>query len=322
MKSFIKKIVIINIVLIGFIGSWGHFCDWFFANPEFLDHTSNKRAWSIKQRNEEYDFAVLGSSRAFGSFNMMQLSELTKKEGINISANGSGYVDNYLILYLFLKNNNKIKTLFLQVDIYSLNSKQSFSNAFHTYEFLPYWSDPTIKEGLQPFIDKKELFIWTYFSSFRYFNYNKYFSPKEVIRRFGVRSADSPFDKTFGGPYDDGKDTYEQQDNFIITSNHNRDFDLLDVKYLSKIIKLCNQNQINIIAYKAPELVMQQKAILNYMDLNKQIDSLLSHDHIPYLTTYVMIENDVSNFSDPTHLSMKGRELFTRTFSEKCKECF
>jgi hypothetical protein len=295
---------------------YGHFCDWFFANPNYLDHKTNKRAWTIKQRNQKFDFAVLGSSRAYGSFDMAQLKLLTNKSCINLGANGSGYVDNYLSLYLFLKNNNKIDTLFLQVDIYSLNSKNSFSNAFHTYQFLPYWKDSLVREGLSPFLNKKELAVWNSVPPIRYFKYNKYFSPKEVVRRYRLRNTNSPFDKLLGGPSNHSKDESEQ-DNFIIKSTRSRSFDDLDIEYLNKIIALSMNNNIKVIAYKAPELLTHQQSISNYSDLSDRIDSILKTHNILYIKPDRNIESVDKNFANPTHLSQIGRSEFTPYFAER-----
>lgn len=181
--------------------SWGRFCNWFFSKPEYLDDKSNKRAWVVKLRDKKFDRGVLGSSRAYNSFDMASLNRYLGGSDVNLGANGSGYVDNFLTLYLFLANHNHIDTLFLQVDIYSLDSKSNFSNAFHTYQFLPYWSDSIVVRSLWPYLDSKDRVIWTYLPDLRYFKYNKYFSPKEVARRFQFgKSHHSKFDETFGGP--------------------------------------------------------------------------------------------------------------------------
>ncbi len=304
-------------ILLGFMFSYGFFCDWFFGSPDFLDYKTNKWAWSIKQKNQKCDFAILGSSRAYRSFDMIQLSRLTNKVCINLGTNGSGYVDNYLILYLFLKNNNAINTLLLQVDIYSLNSKKSFRNAFHTHEFLPYWQDSIVKVSLNPYLDKKELFVWNWVPPIRYFKYNKYFSPQEVIRRVRLRNSDnSPFDKTLGGPTDNSLDERELQDNFIITSNQKRSLADLDIEYLNKIIALCKEHNINILAFKAPELLAHQKSILNYDDLGMKIDSILRNNDILYIKPKPSIETANNSFKDPTHLSVSGRKTFTQFFAE------
>ncbi len=313
MKAFIKRIIIVNLLLAGFILGYGYFCDWFFAAPQFLDHQDNKRAWCIKKKNEQYDLAVLGSSRAFGSFDMNMLAELTGKKVINLGANGSGYVDNYLVLHQFLKNNNTIKQLALQVDIYSLNAKQSFSNHFHTFQFLPYWSDPVIKKGILPYLDQKEKITWKYFPALRYFTYNKYFSPKEVIRRYRQKNkTKSPFDKSLGGP---GKADRQFEPMATELTSQTRSLDTLDIEYLNKIIALCQQNNIKVVAYKAPELLSRQQQIKNYKELNEQVTKILTDAGIHYLQPDTLLEANETNFANPTHLNKNGMMAFTQSFS-------
>lgn len=280
-----------------------------------MDDVTNKRAWVTKQSNNKYDFAVLGSSRAFGSFDMKELNALTNKSGVNIGADGSGYVDNYITLYLFLKNRNRIDSLFLQVDIYSLNSKMNFSNAFHVFHFLPYWKDSLVRDCLLPFLTRKDEFMWDNIPAVRYFTYNKYFSPKEILRRFLNRKNVSPFDENFGGPSGYSEDDNWMQTGCCTTTSQARAFDNLDVEFLEKIIGLCEARQIKLIAYKAPELASYRQSILNYDSLDATVDTLLRGHGLRYIKSAEIIEGDLRNFKNPTHLSGRGRQVFTRSFA-------
>jgi hypothetical protein len=104
-------------------------------------------------------------------------------KGINIASDGSGFKDNFLILSLFLKYNS-IDWLMLQVDEASLNSKESFSNEFHAFRFLPYWNEPLVQSTLKTEILAYNTTFTTILPEWRYLYFNKYFSPKEVLRRW------------------------------------------------------------------------------------------------------------------------------------------
>ena len=321
MRKFLTRIGIWAALLAVAMVAYAQFCNVFFSAQAFLDADQSKRAWCLKKANESFDFAVLGSSRAFGSFNMLQLSNLRKQNGINLGANGSGYVDNYLVLHHFLKNKNHIPLLFLQVDIHSLNAKESFSNAFHTYQFLPYWHDPIMKEGIEEFITPRQKFLWTNLPFMRYYVYNKYFSPKEVFRRYKVRDKKSSFDVAKGGSWDGIGKAVENDDNRIALKDSypsgKRQIDSLDIRYLLKIMALCKANGIKLVAYRAPEFDPYVKAIENYSDITLRIGELLKRDSIPYIEPPASMASDRRYFSDPIHISGEGMETFTSFFYEK-----
>lgn len=318
MKAFVFKTSIIVLALLGFIAVYGSFCDWFFASPEYLDRISNKRAWALSKSGNSYDAAVLGSSRAFDSFDMQMLNNLTQKKIINLAANGSGYVDNYLTLHQFLRNGNTIEELLLQVDIYSLNAKQSFSNAFHTYQFLPYWEDETIKLGIEEYLQRDEKYLWNVFPAVRYFKYNKYFSIKEVLKRYRIAASQqiSPFELSLGGPPQKVEDG---ADKIFAKKQNERSLDSVDIKYLTNIVEMCREKNIRVIAYKAPEHETQKNSIKNYNVLEKKVDTILKDLGLNYLLPPQDIEKNLRYFYDGTHLNKLGAEAFTKKFADVCR---
>ena len=188
---FLVKSLIGFLFLLSFVIAYGSFCDTFFSQKQYLD-LSEKKQWVLAQEGRSYDYAVLGSSRAYGAFDMNLLDSLTGLNGINLGANGSGFKDNYLVLSLFLKS-NQIKNLFLQVDMASLNSKISFSNEFHAFTFMPYWEEGEVREVLKEEIPLLDNPFTTFAPQWRYFFFNKYFSPKEVMRRILLSKSNGNF---------------------------------------------------------------------------------------------------------------------------------
>lgn len=295
---------------------YGKFCDSYFTNSSFLDIVSNKRAWCQRKFGLHYNWAIIGSSRSFGSFDMISLQKVSKKEIINLGANGSGYLDNYLILYQFLKNQNTIDTLFIQTDIYALNSKESFSNAFHAFNFIPFTNDPEIKRELFEQLTPQTKALWTIFPSIRYFQYNKYFSPKEIARRYKFKNiVKSPFDKTLGGS------SKKEFRNFN-SGNNSKQFETLnneDLRYFFKIIEMCKKNKIEIVAYTAPEYEKHKQQIKNHMRLTKKIEELLREQNIDIVKPDSTFEANQYNFFDPLHLSDQGQTTFTSLFFNNLK---
>lgn len=315
MKLFIKRTILLTLVVFAFMLSYGAFCDWYFKSPDFFDHVDNKRSWCLKKEGGNYRLAVLGSSRAVKSFDMPMLASASGGKVINLGCNGSGFVDNYLILHRFLVNNhNSIDVLLLQVDIYSLSSSQSFSNSFHTYQFLPYWDEQVMREGIGEYITGKERILWTYFPASRYFKYNRYFSPKEVVRRFKFRNMHSPLDELYGGTTGGG------DEEFIVALGDRltyRTLDPRDVAYLKKILALCEQKNIKVISYRAPEYTPAATRITNYQEVRNRVDSIMEKTSIPYVHPDASIESRVEMFSDPLHLNEEGMKSFAGYFIDR-----
>lgn len=292
--------------------AYGYFCDWFFTQPTFLD-SKNKKSWVLGLQNQHFDVGVLGSSRAFNSFDMQMINE-SKRSAINLGSDGSGFLDNYLLLLLFLDNKNTIDTLWLQVDIASLSSKESFSNSFHIFQFLPYWGNDLVRKRLTDQVSEKDSLLWRLLPSLRYFKYNKYFSPKEVARRMiASKSSSSSFDRTFGGPSlqrEDIEDTVKLNQ----FSSFEKRIDPKDLEHLRLIIEFCKEKNIHLITYNAPEYAHYTNLMFNYKDLHMQIEEELKSHGLFYINNDLIDESNPKYFLDAGHLNATGIRAFTEAF--------
>jgi hypothetical protein len=272
----------------------------------------------MKHEYKRYDYAVLGSSRAEEAFDMSLLDSLLHQKGINIGCNGSGFVDNYLVFTKFLQNKNTVKTLFLQVDIYSLDPEHNFSNSFHVYNFLPFWHDSIFKSAISHYLTTSDSLIFTYTPWMRFYVYNKYFSPFEMIRRLKQeksrkkRGGDKPrwfshipIVKT------DSSIFYKKEYSRVVNIQS------FDVEYLKKIIELAKANNIQVVLFTSPDFIEQERIYSNYSSANKYLDSIL----IPYSTIRFeaddSIRRNLSLFKDPAHLNDYGKFLYTKLFVGK-----
>ncbi|NVJ86800.1 MAG: hypothetical protein HWE15_10880 [Algoriphagus sp.] len=285
---------------------YGSFCDYFFTQKRFLDKTEKKQ-WVLSLEGGAYEYAVLGSSRAFGAFDMNLLDSLTGWNGINLGANGSGFKDNFLILDLFLKSNS-IKKLFLQVDMASLNSDVAFSNEFHAFTFFPYWENENVRNVLIEEIPLLDNIGTKLFPQWRYFYFNKYYSPKEVLRKIRlIEVQENPFSILKGGAFRNGENIEESQ---IGISELPGVADSVDWNYLKKIIHLATIEGVEIVLFSAPRFFDSQEDLKNTL---KQIDiPMLYPDEFPILNK--------AYFIDQGHLSKRGVDLFTIKFSKRVKE--
>ncbi len=317
MKKFFKKILVYLFVSLLILTVYGLFCECFFGIQKYFPNDS-KRAWSMKQQSQQYDYAVLGSSRAEEAFDMLLLDSLIQEKGINIGCNGSGYVDNYLVLNKFLQNKNTIKTLFLQVDIYSLDPEHNFSNSFHVYNFLPFWHDTIFKSAISHYLSSSDQMVFNYAPWMRFYVYNKYFSPIEVIRRLKQNSY--PEKKRFDKPtWYFSTPELKTDSSIFFKKGLPREIKIqpFDVEYLKRILELAKANNIQVVLFTSPDFILQEKVFSNYFSTKNSLDSLL----VPY--SFIRFEaddslrNNIALFKDPAHLNGYGKFLHTKSFADK-----
>jgi hypothetical protein len=318
MRLFFYKGLIFFIIITGLLFSYGWFCEWFFNKQKYFNEES-KRLWAMKQKNQSFDFAVLGSSRGEGAFDMPTFDSLLQMKGVNIASDGSGYVDNYLVFYKFLENNNHIRYLFLQTDIYALDPERNFSNAFHVHNFLPYWKEDVYKNVIEHYIDPEDRFLFNAAPALRFYKYNKYYSPYEVVRRIIKESQSSGKYKSHF--YIDSTPPKFIDSNKIIKQPNSRSFTIesYDESYLLKIFELCKEKEIEVVCFKAPDYYYQEQVFTNYLETEQHLDSILLSHKIPYLKTEQSIRTNIHCFKDAGHLTSYGRYLFTRSAAEKFK---
>jgi hypothetical protein len=303
-NTFLLKLSIGSFMLVGFIFVYGVFCDYFFTKKQFLD-IREKKQWVLAQEGGDWDYAVLGSSRAFGAFNMRMLDSLTRKRGINIASDGSGFKDNYLILSHFLKS-NAVDILLIQVDEASLNSKESFSNEFHAFRFLPYWQDEKVKRVLKSEIPAFDGLTTEIFPYWRYFYFNKYFSPKEVIKLWlNSGNYNDSYKNTAGGKGYSLQSLVGDSLDLNVRSPKKKIIQE-DWNYLLRLILIAEHNKIRVLAFVAPTFSINNEFLKT--ELNKLQIPVFFPDDVDAM--------DLTIFLDHGHLNTKGRNEFTPLFAD------
>ncbi|RKS50609.1 hypothetical protein BC962_2381 [Gillisia mitskevichiae] len=306
MKHFLKKIFAYLLIFICFLLVYGVVCDLLYKNKNmFLGNT--KRYWQLSIKNTDYDYAVIGSSRAYGSIDVNLLDSLTDQNGINLGLDGSGFNENYVSVKLFLLNKNKLDKIYLQIDPYSFMSKESFSNSFYAYAYLPYWdSDETIKDVLHeeiPLIKDSPFYI----PYLGYFIYNNYYSPFQIINSFlkyDTFCENSEFNCINGNKLE--KQSISNQP--IITNAGILNFTMnkRDNYYYNQILELAAENNIQIITFTAPTLENLDNDFENFL---QNIKSDI------YFKSGMDWMSQEKYFINHTHINFEGRKVFTTEFA-------
>lgn len=316
MKKFLTNISVFLLVNLIILTLYGLLADRFFTKEKYLPNSS-KRYWVMKQQGHSFDYAVLGSSRAELAFDMLLLDSSINLNGINIGSNGSGYVDNYLVLNKFLENKNKITYLFLQTDIYSLDPT-SFSNAFHVYNFLPYWNDSIYKKAISHYLDATDNWLFSNLPLVRYYKYNKYYSPFQIIQRMSQTSTrfiriDQKIKSANFKPENFNEVAVRKK--FNSRKPKRLVIDSFDLSYLIRIFELANKHNIKVFCFSSPDFYTQTNKILNYDSVKVYLNNIITEKRIPYLTCPDSVRNNIFLFNDPLHLNDYGRLINTKSFA-------
>lgn len=305
MKKFIKKCGIYISVLFSFIIIYTIICDLVFKENDYY-LGSTKRYWQFSLANENYDFVVLGSSRAFGSVNTHNLDSIMNKKSINLGLDGSGFEENYVSLQLFLLNNNHTDALLLQIDPFSFMSEESFSNSFHAYSYLPFWDiDPEIEKILHDEVPVvKDLPF--YIPYLPYIIYNNYYSPFYLINSL-VSNKEWCENQDYSCINGDKIKLQSNDKNILPIEKLVFKFSKRDLMYYEKIIDLARSNDIKIIGFTAPTLQLFDD---NYIQFKNKISP-----KIFYEPRESWMFDDLF-FSDNRHINLAGRDLYTVGFAD------
>jgi len=270
-----------------------------------------KPYWMLNKEDQHYDIAIIGSSRTYSGLNTDRLvNGLHLESGINLSMDGTGYPELYLILHKFLKQNS-IDTLFLGTDLYSLGV------GFFTAPFHPYFYFPFIYNR-DDFIILKDIYgfkaiCWKYIPFLRYAEYNSQLGLKQFLASVFSNERGRKLDNTNGDISNNGQLTT----NLIsyldsIYPPRTIELDPVNLKYIDKIIKLALDNDIKIIMINVPEYFKINANQLNRDDL---IDSI-KYAAFKYNLLFLEVTDkrflaDTTLFANFTHLNHHGAEVFT-----------
>ena len=297
MKKLFKQLFVFLIIL----GSFSYPLS-FYLSERY--NTYSKQSWILNIENNDYDYAVLGSSRVENIININTIDSICKTEGINLGTSGGNYSENYLLLNQFLKK-NKINNLILNVDEFSFNSENSFSHPFHTYNFLPLLETSEYNE-----VFKDNLNIYKYYT-YKLFPISKYIEFND--RYFLKQYSNVKYDITKGSDLE-----MHQKSNLDTTKSIRRQniINKKDVKYFNKILNLCDVMDVNIIFITTPiySKSFKEKPLIEYIKKVSKVRGIEFHHFSKFFDYY-----NPSFFSNVTHTSFKGSIEYSKILAHNLK---
>ena len=248
----------------------------------------NKVSWVRNYKNKDtLDYVLLGSSRVLYFLDPKLIMEKTNKKGINLGYDACGPFEINLILEEFLKTNTT-KKIFLQID-YSYDNDRP--DQIGEIAWLPYIKEKPIGDSFSDYGIKYVLFKNVPF--FRYQRYESRLGFRYVLLM--LAKGDSEF------VLNDGYIPNIEKELHFKYKTFNRKYSKKVNSKISQIERICKEKGIALELFTSPIY----KYSYNF-DFFKQTYSNYND--------FSNVINEVSLFSDQTHVNYKGAAVFTDLF--------
>jgi hypothetical protein len=292
----------------------------------FKNGTYNKSQWLNHIHDQQYDYIIHGSSRAYTTLNVGKLNKETGLKGLNISVDGSWIADQKLMLEMFLDKGNKMKKLYLQIDPWAVN-KDSMSH-FAIPKFFPYLKEDLVFNHYKDY--GAQWYAYRYVPFYRYAEFNSTWGIHQVlVDMFNLMKPD--FDEYGGHFYTET--TYRGSIKMGDPSVQNYFFSPIkldkygkpeldengkskpaELKYLNKIIDICKKNNIELICFTAP--VSNVNADEAYRKNIDELRKILESKEVKYYDFAPVYATQFDHFTDEIHLNPKGVAAFHEEFKK------
>lgn len=307
MKSTLVKIftsfIILLLLLIGisFVYDFG------------LKQNVNFKTAYIQKEKINADILIHGPCEPLWMISPKQIDSITHLKSYNLALSHSDFADNYLHLYLYLKNNKPPKYLFLYV---TPESMDTLYNTFNTYRFTAFMNDDTVKNVVKEC--DKDYYKWLKipFMKHAYYNNNVNFIAIQGLKHYFTNRKTPHFADGYEPPFQVKWDNHLEE--FIQLYPHGYSFkwNAKREKYLRKTIELAQKNKINVYLYESPVL----KEALPYQPNRKDIIEKIKLIADEYGIKYVQFENmkiaeSREYFMSTLNTNMKGSEIFNDTLA-------
>jgi hypothetical protein len=285
-----------------------------------LRTNKNTKADYVSSTRIDAEVLIHGPCEPLWMVNPEQLDTLTGKKSYNLALSHSDFADNYLHLYLYLKNNKAPKLILLYVTPESMDKK---FNTFNSYRFAQYLADDTVAKVVSEC--DVEYYKNTTVPYFAYAYYNKQitFNTLQGLKHkkdkralpFFANGFEPPAKITWDNHLEDMQSQYPEGYEFKIDS--------LRVKYLMKTIKLAKQYGSEIILYESPVLTESLKNLKNREETITFIKKLAAKENVDYvLFKDEDLSSSRSNYISSLNLNAKGLLVFNDTLAQFIKNYF
>lgn len=281
--------------------------------------TCSKASWILSKKGETYDFAVVGSSRALNNVYVPLIEDSLEAKGINLGLSGANYAENYLVLREFVNHGNTARTVYIQADVYGMDSPHAYHYPFNDYNYVFLLSDDTVASIFRDYVNPLKFFMWKYIPFAKYAEFSNRYSLYKYLKK-GYTCLPDGWNKTSGSEL---LDTTEGDGNLFREDTHNFHYQVnpLDSFYLGRLIAYCRANNFRVRLFTAPERQSFVRLQANRAAIYRVINRIAACNQVPPCDTNWIPGAAGTEFSfrDNTHLDPAGTLAFSAAMARKIK---
>lgn len=271
----------------------------------------SKWHWILAQRKGDYDFAVMGPSRAYMGVDVTSLETKLGQRGINLALDGAGAADQLLALRMFLKH-NKLRHLLLDVNLNALD-KRGLTYSFHDYEYLPFSDDPDVDAGIAKQRGAKA-WAWKYVPFWRNAEFNAQIGPIQLYTF--LKASQDPKARI---PEFDAKGSRLVSGPFVSRAQNRPETWAIEPELVAEFRELlvfAREKGVTITLTLTPELRSRTALQANRAELLATYQKLADDFRLKFLKfDDLPLVDDTRYFVDPSHLNADGARQYTEALA-------
>jgi hypothetical protein len=278
-----------------------------------LKQNRNRKAAYVQLNKKDADILFHGPCEPLWMLDPAQIDPLIKKTSYNLSLSHSDFADNYLHLYLYLKNNKAPEYMLLYVTPESLDRK---FNTFNTYRFAEYLDDSTVAAVVKE--NDRSYYTWSKipYMRFAYYNSRITFEVLQGYKHYFSDRAEAFYPNGFEPPAKIVWDNHLEDMQKQYPNGYRFGIDNLRVKYLEKTIELAKANNIKVLLYESPVLAESLGNIVNREEVLQEIRRIAGKEGVVYKQfDNLPLSASRKYFISSLNLNTEGLRIFNDTLA-------
>ena len=262
-----------------------------------------KANWIFAMDHRDFDFIVVGSSRAYHTVDIPTVDHATKLEGINLGLNGAAFPELALVLERFLEHNTT-REIALEVDPFGLD-RNYLHDQLHVWLYVPYIDEPIVANALEDEFPARAV-AWRYVPLYKYADWNERIGLRSVLE---VISHPAPEFDAFGtrlsSPHMTDSAVRAVRDT-VFRIDRDR------VLGLEQVLDIAQLRHVRVTLFVAPEFGPAMRRARGRDQAIALYRAIALRRHLSFFTfDDPAIENDPANFGDAEHLNATGAKKFS-----------
>jgi len=274
-----------------------------------LKYNVNLKTSYIQKGQINADILIHGPCEPLWMISPEILDKQTGLKSYNLALSHSDFADNYLHLYLYLKNNRAPKYLFLYV---TPESMDTVYNTFNAYRFSAFLEDDTVNNVIKECDANYYKWIQIPFMRHAYYNNKINFNVAQGLKHYFSNRSIPHFADGYEPPFQVKWDNHLEKFIKLYPDGYNFKWNKLREKYLRKIIELAQAKNIEIYLYESPVLKEALQYQPNRNEMIEKIKFIANDYNIQYLQFNDMkIAESREYYMSTLNTNLKGSAIFT-----------